>query len=152
MEFTFHDLLKEHLNNHTMTKAIYNEMTKTYRVDNADGTFNTYTPDMYVEKFGALPEEDEGTGVDELDGTDAPAADVSGETVTSVDGAVTAPVSEVDEALKKSEELSPEEQEKVKADQAAAVEQDQTPTGQDAPSTGGVLGAIKNAVTPNNQG
>ena len=39
-----------------MQTATYIEMTNTYRVNNDDGTFDTYTPGQYIEKFGALPE------------------------------------------------------------------------------------------------
>ena len=42
------------------------------------------------------------------------------ETVTSEDGTMTVPVSEIEAGLKAFEELSPEEQAKVKADQEAA--------------------------------
>ena len=39
-----------------MNTAIYNEMTKTYQVKKADGSFDSYTVAQYEEKFGALPE------------------------------------------------------------------------------------------------
>lgn len=42
-----------------MTEAVLDPMTNTYKVDNKDGTFSTYTPKQYEEKFGAVPEEKE---------------------------------------------------------------------------------------------
>ena len=106
-----------------MEKATYNEMTKTSRVDNEDGTFDTYTPAQYAEKFGAVPAEVEDvTDIEEevLDNDSSAGSEDDEETVTSVDGTVTVPVSEIEAGLKAFENLSPEEQAKVKADQEAA--------------------------------
>jgi len=38
-----------------MQSVIYNELTNTYKVTNEDGTFDTYTPQQYVETFGNVP-------------------------------------------------------------------------------------------------
>lgn len=42
--------------------AIYDENKGVYRVNNSDGTFDTYTPEQYREKFGTAVVEEEEDG------------------------------------------------------------------------------------------
>ena len=42
-----------------MESTTYNPLTNTYKVTNADGTFDTYTPAQYASKFGDVPEVEE---------------------------------------------------------------------------------------------
>jgi hypothetical protein len=106
-------------------------MTDTYRVVKEDGTFDSYTPAQYIEEFGALPgavedvtdtQVDEGLEIEsETGSSDEPVVETTEEeTITSVDGEVTVPVAQVEQGLKNFEALSPEEQEKVRAEQEAA--------------------------------
>ena len=123
-----------------MSEAVYSPMTNTYKVDNKDGTFSTYTPAQFKEKFGATPEPVEDVAdeqsdpindeVDDKEGDDTDSEneepvktdseDTVEDTVTSVDGTTTVPVAEVENAVANFNELSPEEQEKVRAEQKEA--------------------------------
>jgi hypothetical protein len=102
-----------------MSKGIYSAHTNTYKVENADGSFDTYTPAQYAEKFGAVPAPvedvtDLGLEKELKTGSDVePGVPDTVETVTSTDGEVTVPVSDIEEGVKNFGELTEEEKEVV---------------------------------------